>query len=92
MEGTCLKRKKVVWEMMRERGKEGSWGQVRAVGWLSLANPRRMYVIILGTRAGGGGGERQARRWREAACGHCPFAFVDLLELIYSSEEWLFAL
>ena len=33
-----------------------------------------------------------ARRWREAACGYCPFAFVDLLELIYSSEEWLFAL
>ena len=58
MEGTCLKRKKVVWEMMGERGKEGSWGQVRAVGWLSLANPRRMYVIILGTKAGGGGGER----------------------------------
>lgn len=72
----------------REGGKLGA-GQT--VGWLSLANPRRMYVIILGTRAGGGGGERQARRWREAACGYCPFAFVDLLELIYSSEEWLFA-
>ena len=45
-----------------------------------------------GTRAGGGGGERQAGRQREAACGQCPLAFVYLLELTYSSEEWLFAL
>lgn len=58
----------------REGGKLGA-GQT--VGWLSLANPRRMYVIILGTRAGGGG-ERQARRWREAASKATASAFAGL--------------
>ena len=67
MEGTCLKRK-VGWKMKGERGKEGRWRPVRAVGWLSLANLRRMCVIILETRTGGVVG-REARRWREAACG-----------------------
>jgi len=41
-----LLRRKVGWKMKGERGKEGRWRQVRAVGWLSLANPRRMCVII----------------------------------------------
>lgn len=71
---------------MGERGRR-EVGAGQTVGWLSLANLRRMYVIILAPEL-----EVVGETGQEMEGGHLwllPFAFADLPELIYSSEECL---
>lgn len=68
------------------REREGVEGGGQTVGWLEPGKPEENGVSSSwAPELEGVVWERQSqKRWREAACGYCPFAFVDLLELIYS--------
>lgn len=57
----------------------------------SLANARRVPVVILAARTGGGRGMGRDREMEGGTLSLIPFGSLFLLQLIYSSEEWLFA-